>query len=36
MLTKAEILAELKKRKRNYYKRMKEILQTKNISLNNP
>ena len=31
MLTKEAILAELKKRKRNYYKRMKEILQTKKV-----
>ena len=29
MLTKEAILAELKKRKRNYYKRMREIMQSR-------
>ena len=29
MLTKEAILAELKKRKRNYYKRMREIIQSR-------
>ena len=33
MLTKAEILAELKKRKRNYYKRMREIMQSRKESI---